>query len=255
MARVYLAMPHAGQLLPGALCASSEASKGPIMTRASGNSTLTHNFNSLWCDALNERKANGITHFAMCHYDINPEPWWVDKLLAEMDRVDADILSVVVPIKDARGLTSTGLGPIGRGGVKRLTIREIHQLPVTFSIEAFPIKGFYLAVNTGLWLARIDGIWPDSFPGFRVQNEIRRDSETGQFFAVFRPEDWLMSDWAHQQGLRVFATRAVSAGHFGWTEYRNDFAWGEWDEDQEHRNGVINGDHGLACAGYNPKYR
>jgi hypothetical protein len=235
MARPYLGIPHSGFLLPGALCASSQASRGPIIIRASGNSTLTHNFNSLWCDALNERKANGITHFAMAHYDVNPEPWWIDKLLVEMDRVEADILSVILPIKDPRGLTSTGLGPIGCGGVKRLTVREVQLLPITFSIEHFPIEGFYLAVNTGLWVARIDGDWPDEFPGFQVKNEIRRDPETGQFFAGFRPEDWLFSDWAHQQGLRVCATRVVSSGHWGWAEYKNDFPWGEWDEDLEHR--------------------
>jgi hypothetical protein len=211
--------------------------KHEIHAKAQGNSTLTHNFNTLWCEALNMRESHGVTHFAMCHADVKPEPWWVDLLLAEMNVVQADILSVVLPIKDARGLTSTGVGPIGKPGVKRFTMREIQDFPVTFSIDSLPASlGYYLAVNTGLWIAQIANPWADEFPGFKVENAITKGPD-GKFYATFRPEDWLMSDWAHKQGLQVFATTAIRASHAGYTEYENAGAWGEWDTDLEHPGG------------------
>lgn len=249
MNRVFVGFPHGVMLFPGALVAASQASAstGGIMARATGNSVLCHNFNTLWCDALNARKTHGVTHFAMCHYDVRPEPFWVDKLIAEMDRVDADIISTVLAIKDDRGLTSTGLGYDEDRNVRRLTMYEIHDLPETFSIHDVGPAVDYLAVNTGLWVARIDTGWPDAFPGFETRTSIIKGSD-GTFKPAFQPEDWLMSRWAHDFDLRVFATRAVKAWHCGIKEYPNDEAWGDWAYDHQNVKEQSDGNPSLASS-------
>ena len=71
-------------------------------------SVLTRAFNLLYAHALNERR-NGTSHFCLLHDDIVPEPFWLDEMLRLMERHDADVLSVVVPIKNEKGLTSTAL--------------------------------------------------------------------------------------------------------------------------------------------------
>ncbi len=50
-----------------------------------------------------------------------------------MDRVGADVIATVVPIKDNRGLTSTGLQDPDTLQIRRLTMTEVFRLPVTFS--------------------------------------------------------------------------------------------------------------------------
>lgn len=231
MHRVFVGFPHGGMLCPGALVAASQASKSDVMARAALNSILCHNFNTLWCDALNYRAQYGITHFAMCHYDIRPEPFWVDRLFELMEVHDADIVSAVVAIKDERGLSSTGVGNFDTRRVRRLTMREVYDLPATFSVR--DTGPDYLAVNTGLWLARIDTGWADGFPGFETHTAVRRDAE-GMYQPVARSEDWLMSRWAATSGLRVFATSAVRTFHGGFKEYSNDSPWGEWITDHNH---------------------
>jgi hypothetical protein len=242
MNKVFVGFPHGVMLYPGALVAASQATVLPVMARATGNSVLCQNFNMLWCDALNHRKTHGVTHFAMCHYDVRPEPFWVDKLIAEMDRVDADIISTVLAIKDDRGLTSTGIASYETSEVRRLTMHEVFDLPETFSVA--DTGGDYLAVNTGLWVARLES-WTDRFYGFETRTGISEQPD-GTFKAWFRPEDWLMSEQAYQLGLRVYATRAVKAWHCGVKEYGNDEPWGDWAFDHDNVEEVIRDNSGLA---------
>jgi hypothetical protein len=109
-ATVYLAVPHydclIAQALPGLMTASQ---RHRYILALEGGSLLALGFNQLWCRALNDRREGGITHFAMHHADIEAPAGWLDRLIDEQRRVDADVLSVVVPIKDGRGLTSTGV--------------------------------------------------------------------------------------------------------------------------------------------------
>lgn len=199
---------------------------------------ISHNFNVLWASALNERAEAGYTHFAMVHADINPQDGWLDALLDEMDRVDADILSVVIAIKDNRGLTSTGIRRPGSWGCRRLCMTEIMALPPTFcaadlaELEPDVATGHaFLAINTGLWVCRLPGAgWPDAFPGFSSRHRLAwRDHVC---YADFDSEDWRFSEWAANQGLRVFATRAVYATHHGDMGFPNDSAWGSWTTEQ-----------------------
>jgi hypothetical protein len=111
MARVFLAVPHYDALAPQAVAGLYGAShEGHVSSlNLEGGSLLALVFNRLWCRALNERHDKGLTHFAMHHADIQAPAGWIDTLLAQQERVGADVLSVVVPIKDGRGLTSTGV--------------------------------------------------------------------------------------------------------------------------------------------------
>ena len=110
--------PLVPQALPGLLQPSLGARK--VCLVVGGGSLLANSINRLWVQALNERTDHGWTHFAMHHADVQAPAGWVDTLADEMARVGADVISAVVPIKDYRGLTSTGwrdpgVGPHPRG--------------------------------------------------------------------------------------------------------------------------------------------
>lgn len=231
MARVFLAFPHCFAIVPEAIPSLMLASQRlrPNIN-INGLSLLAHNFNSLWCNALNQRQEKDITHFAMHHADISAMPLWLDVLLAEMDRVKADVLSAVVPIKDPTGLTSTGIQDPNTLRMTRFTMEEVCRFPVTFDAAATGNAGKYLMVNTGLFVCDFTKQWVEEVC-FEIKDRIVK-TESGQFQAKVWPEDWNFSHWCACKGLRVFATRAVKVDHHGRTRYSNDKPWGTWKSDQ-----------------------
>lgn len=234
-ARVYLAVPAYGPMPPQTVSSLYSAVRGnsPVVAdwtlRLEGGSLLALAFNRHWCLAMNQRASRGWTHFAMHHGDIEAAAGWLDVLVEEMERTGADILSVVNCIKDERGLTSTGIQNRKTGGVRRLTMKEIHALPETFDAGTAGAKeGECLAVNTGLMLIDLRKPWVDEFPGFTITDHLSRTTE-GKLVPLGMPEDWAMSLWAAEHGLKVLATRKVATAHYGGYGYRNDRVWGEWD--------------------------
>jgi hypothetical protein len=227
---VFVAVPYydhlVGPALPGLLQPSRQAVS--CLTLESG-SLLAMVFNHLWCQALNQRGIFGLTHFAMHHADIQAPPFWLDVLLAEMSRVQADLLSVVVPIKDQRGLTSTGSRHPVHGNIRRFTMKEIYDLPETFSIADTDNPDHWLMVNTGLWVCDFTKPWVTNVV-FSILDSIVH--EDGRFQARTLPEDWNFSGWCARQELRVFATRKVPVLHHGRSSYSNERVWGEWHTDQ-----------------------
>ncbi len=272
---IFLGIPNSGKIMPCCLMGISEAvKKHSIMLAPSQFGDIPQNFNILWCICLNNCQANQITHFAMAHTDILPGKGWLDTLIEEMDRVDADIMTGVVAIKDYRGLSTTGLRYPGIWGTRRFTMKEIHDLPETFCLEdcihlddhyrrdyrqawedvASDLSGnlshdeqrlcdmlatlrgervqkSILAINTGLWVCRFHHAgWTHAFPGFKSEHRIVwRD---GIFQPEFDSEDWLFSDWAASQGLKVYATRKVTTKHVGAFEFGNDTVWGSMKTDE-----------------------
>jgi hypothetical protein len=227
---VYLAHPNAGHIMPCSELGVLRATEGKhnIVVNPMQFGDIEHNFNMLWCDALNRRQSHGVTHFAMIHTDISPEFYWLDKLIEEMDRLDADVMATIIAIKDGRGLTTTGIRYPGVWGTRRFVMREILRLPETFCITDTDEPDQILAINTGLWVCRLPAAgWPDAFPGFTCAHRLLW--ENGKRIPNFDSEDWLASDWFASQGLRVFATRKVQCEHIGAMSYGNQQLWGEWE--------------------------
>lgn len=219
----------APEAIDGLACASSTIRWYRDLAKSS---VLPHGFDMLWETCLNNRNL-GFTHFAMHHSDIQSPVNWLDMLYEEMERVGADLISVVSPIKDDRGLTSSGLRR-SDCSIRRFTMKEIMRLPETFTqsdlLGLAPIgETGQLMVNTGLWLCRL-GPWVDKFPGFAMLTAIDTELD-GKKKSKMLPEDWNFSRWLAENNIRVFLTRKVSIDHWGRKAFNNREAWGTWETD------------------------
>lgn len=238
---VMLAMPHNGQLVYGAaqgLFRASERHDVRIQNVASSN--LAGGFNTIWCAALNGYLDGEITHVAFLHADIAPDDCWVDKLIEVMDERGVSLVSSISPIKDSRGLTSSGIGypGVSWSPLRRFTMREVSQFPESFNVDDIGFPGMVLLHNTGCWVADLRD------PLFQSRNE--KDEATayftlrdrvvlheGRWLSQAESEDWFFSRRLHELGVKTCMTRRVGLTHVGWNGYRNDFAWGEWSEDEQ----------------------
>ena len=206
-------------------------------TRARG-SLLCLNFNRAWADALN-RRSDGVTHFALQHDDITPEPGWADTLADILDATGADAVCPVIPLKDRRGLTSTGVMlPGSMGRTRRLTLREAHALPTVFGVSearaglAIDDPFAVLLINTGLLVVRLDRPWVERFPGFQNGYDGVHRGPDGRWRAGCFSEDWTFSAWCAGNGVKTLATTAVRCVHHGHDgDYPNGPAWGDCDTD------------------------
>lgn len=227
---VFVGIPCKGQVAHGLLTACLT----PINKRRvkvsivpSSYSILTHNFNTLYCAALNNRE-NGVTHFCMVHDDIIPENHWLEKMLVIMERVGADILSAISPIKNDKGMTSTALdigNPTPYWTSKRITMHETYnKYPPTFTHEK-------LLVNTGLMLVDLRKPWVEQV-WFENIDRIEPDPRDPTKLCVRTvPEDWNFSRKARDLGAHIYATSEVKLRHVGSLEYHNQEAWGRLKED------------------------
>ena len=221
-AKIFVAMPSYGQISAKAGARFWHASRQRgVRYVQEGCSLLAHNFNALWCTALNSDPRPD--YFAMQHADIEPQEHWLDTLIEELDAHDLDVLSVVIPFKSPDGLTSTAIGDgpcEPRMPARRLVMREVQQLPETFTSEDV---GGPLLINTGLWVCRF-GDWAQDVC-FTINDWVEPDS-TGFYRCYVEPEDWNFSRQLHRLGVRVGATRKIAAKHWGevgfdnqWTAY------------------------------------
>lgn len=226
-----------------------------VITATRGSSLIPGSCNVLLCNALNLREEHGLTWFALLHADIAPEHFWLDKLITEAEKHDADMMSVVVPIKDQKGLTSTAIAnpAQGRGQFCRLTQRQVWHpdFPETFDIhaaadalESLPgglrvpnVPRIGLSLNTGCMLMRINRPWFDSDPlevyfenldwiEWHTAPDGRRERRQRDV-----SEDWRFSERLRNAGGRLFATRVVRVVHKGLAGFPNDKAWGELEND------------------------
>lgn len=194
---------------------------------------LTHGFNIAWAEALNVRDSGvSVTHFAMIHDDIEPDPFWIDTLIAELEEHDADACSAIVPIKHDKGCTSTAVATDDRWSPRRLTMHEVFDLPETITAEDV---GGPLLLNTGLWVVKITEPWAEKVC-FRFENRIRH--ENGRHTSESLPEDWLNSYDLNDWGCKLVATRKVKLVHNGSSDYPNDRPWGAWNRDEAYYNKI-----------------
>lgn len=230
-ARVFLACPRYGAVVFEAAFAAFQASQDhAVMLWPSEDSRLPYSFNKLWCAALNTRKEHGWTHFAMLHSDVAAERLWLDTLIAEQQWVGVQVLAAVIPIKDERGVTSTGLYHRETEALRRLTLHEVHKLPLTFRAADTACPEDALVVNTGCWVCDFTQPWVEQVR-FRFVDEIRRLPD-GTFDARTMAEDWDFSLQLDHLGVSVAATRRVSLKHYGSQGYSNAEPWGSWTQDE-----------------------
>jgi hypothetical protein len=183
----------------------------------SASSLLTNAFNTCYVEALNRRPL--VTHFLLLHADVIPlDSGWPLRLVSEMERLGAGVLSVALPIKSETGITSTALeNPRDHWRPRRLTTAEIQAKPVSWTAPD-------LLVNTGLLLIDIRNDWAEKIC-FTICDELRKVD--GKWIAEVEPEDWNFSRQCRKLDVDVWATRLVRALHIGRKSYRNDLVWGE----------------------------
>lgn len=248
---VALAMPRAGGITEGAaqgfylwpMRPGKDGTCRCIQLQAS-SSLLNHCFNTLWASALSFREKIGLTHFAMIHSDVSPDRFWLNTLLDELTRLDADVVSAVIPMKDHKGLTSTGIQTDDPWETRRLTMREVMNLPETFSAKDV---GGPLALNTGLWVCDFTKPWCEDLV-FNSRERIVRKSD-GDYESQVISEDWLMSQRLNQLGCKLYATRKVGVSHEGSIGFTNEYAWGQWDRDETHYRRMAKTDEPVVVNG------
>lgn len=202
-------------------------------------------FNILWTDAINCYELGRITHFAMLHGDLQPDEdqRWLDVLIDEMDARDAELVSAHSPIKDHRGLTSSGIcDPTNPwGAYRRFTQREIlHELPETFdnSLAGYPDRP--LLHNTGCWVADLrkpvfHGVRDDG--SLRVMFEfperiVRNGNNTWEHHQ--ESEDWRLSRMLWELGAKnTWITRKVRLTHHGAMAWPNWIDFGNYTDGDE----------------------
>lgn len=214
----------------------------PFFYQPCASSLLAFGFNVLWAHALNRRAEHGHRWFAMIHADIEPVPGWIDTLIAEAEKHDADVMSAVVPIKGPSGSLSTALADTDEPWelLCRLTTRQANhpEFPVTFdadtcadALRRLPgelqsdLSPTRLLVNTGCFVARLDQSWSEGVR-FTVRDEIVRCAD-GAFRPRFIPEDWDFSVQVARMGGKVMATKAVPITHHGEMAFRSTDQWGQ----------------------------
>lgn len=235
-AKVLVGMPGSSLCFgaaQGLLAASLGRHEVQIMN--SGNSW--DNFNTLWAAALNAFEQGMFTHFAMIHTDVIPCPGWIDVLMDELDDRRADLCSAIIPIKDSRGATTTGIGDPADSWspFRRFTVRELMTMPETFSAGDVGYEGWPLLHTSGLWVADLsrevfrqtdaDG---NLIAIFEFQRRIARRDD-GKWEVACESEDWYFSRRLWELGANTIATRKVSLRHAGGVEYANDEPWGSYE--------------------------
>ena len=241
--KVILGFPRGGSVEYGAVRGAFMASREhELLIQDVPTSLPTCGFNALWCQALNKATTAECTHFAMLHADVSPENGWLDTMLREMDRLDADLISAPVAIKDQRAVTSTA---IGQRGVtwhahRRLTVKEAARLPETFCLEdtCYRPPEYQLLHNTGCWVADLRKcvFYQRSAAGellahFTVNDRIV--GEPGSFAAEVEPEDWFFSRRLDEIGAKTYVTRKVKIDHEGSQSFPNHGSWGLYDNDKD----------------------
>ncbi len=234
--KVMLGSPSGGMMLYGAAKSMFLAARQHDVTIVDSQSS-GGNLNKLWCSALAEGENGTYSHFAMLHADIciGDGQWWIDIMCEEMDRLDADLISVAIPIKDQRGVTSSGIGNPNNPWepYRRFTVTEVCNFPETFNEADAGYPGWPLLHNNGCWMADLrKPVWYRLLPNgeapvyFQFVERITRSPE-GQWWYAQESEDWYFSRKLHEVGAKTYVTSKVKLTHHGNLAFPN---WGDWGE-------------------------
>lgn len=232
---IHLGMPCTGEMTVGAAHGFHRCTRRKnhhVQLLAVAGSLACMNFNRLWCWTLNAARKGRVDYFAMQHSDVEPQEYWLDPLVDELEARGLDVLGVVAPIKDPRGRTSIAVAHPSGDPWRiryRLTMDEVHRLPETFTSGDV---GGPLLINTGLWVCKFNPDWADKV-FFTVNDRIMIDRD-GDYVVQAEPEDWFVSRLFHELGLNVGCTRKVELWHRGGVAYGNATPWGNDRFDKEY---------------------
>jgi len=204
-------------------------------TWCEGSGSSWDNFNVLLCEALNLAEQGEITHWAMLHADVNPEDGWLDVLVDEAERTQSSFASVVCPLKNSTGVTSSGIGdPTDNWRPwRRFTMSEVQALPETFTAADAGYPGWPLLHNNGCCLfdlrdRRFFTVDAENVlkPAWIFPKRVIRNAE-GRFVLQGESEDWYMSRMLWEMGVPSALTRKIRLEHIGLSRFPNDSAWGQ----------------------------
>lgn len=197
--------------------------------------------NILLTAALNSaEEGQPFTHIGIMHNDVVPENGWVDILMEEMDRTECDLISVVTPIKDLEGKSSTAIDSYDDPFLvhRRIMMNEVFRLPETFDNVDCGYPDRNLLINTSCFIMRFTEPWATATNedgslklNITSEDKIRR-REDGKWMAYHSPSDWHLSRTVIQLGGKVMATRKVKLKHIGDLPYTNEQPWGTFDTDK-----------------------
>jgi len=233
--RIVLGMPGYGKQTASAGRAFWRSCRDmtTVCSQYQPGSLLACNFNQLWCLALNKsHQGERVDYFAMIHDDIGAEDFWLDSLIDELEAKQLDVLGVVVPIKDNRGLSSVALHrPDDNWNIEcRLSMHDVYQLPGTFTSD--DLNGSPLLLNTGCWVAKWNQSWCRQVH-FEINDRIVFDVPQNCYRPEVESEDWFFSRQLNEIGLKIGATRKIAVKHEGDIEFLNTRPWGSLAFDNE----------------------
>ncbi len=244
--RIYLAVPG-HQICWGTVTGVINSTNDHIVTPFNGGFGFSgqEDFNLLWADAHNLFHEGKITHFAMMHGDITPDPEqrWLDILLEEMDARKATLVSSISPIKDSRGVTSSGIADLDDPWhpYRRFTLKEVHEsLPETFDNVGAGYPDRPLLHNTALWVCDLrkkcfhkltDTNELDLYFNFPTRAVLGTD---GKLQHQRESEDWRFSADLWRRGIKdTYITRRVKLTHHGKMDFSNAKVWGMFNDGDE----------------------
>lgn len=246
--QVYLAIPGVNFVwgtVTGVIRCTDQHVVHPRNEAGRGGYACMVDFNGLWTEALNWYDQGKITHFAMLHGDLTPcsEQYWLDELIDIMDAKRSPLVSALVPIKDQRGVYSSGIGdPLQPyGAYRRFTAREVQrELPETFNNRLAGYPDRPLLHNTGCWVCDL------RHPVFHRLNEdgsrkflfafperIVKGAD-GEWVRQQESEDWFFSRLLWECGEHnTWMTRRVRLQHHGNMVWPNDIEFGNYVHDDD----------------------
>lgn len=238
-----------GQFCWGAVSGLLDASRRH-QTLCINNGNGFDDMNALWAQAQNLYEAGKITHFAMLHSDVVPMAYWLDVLIGEMEDRSLDMISAIIPIKDARGVTSSGIGSLSNpwGAFRRFTMRETMSIPEMLQLSDTPYADDpdkFLLHNTGCFVCdlrnplfsstREDGSLRCFFDFPTKITRSEQGPNAGQWINHRESEDWFFSRAVHELGGKTALTRRVTLAHRGALDYINYAPWGDYEVDENTR--------------------
>jgi len=266
MYRVLLGVPGSGMLCETASQASHWSSAHHRVHRFPSNQSGP-NFNACLQMALNECQEGHYDFFAMMHTDVavvneietcrdchGEKCWecahvgkriynrWLDILIEEQQKVDADFISVPMAIKSIEHCTSSGIGnPANRWNPwRRFCTNEFKNWPTTFCADDIGYGDKYLLHNNAFCLfdMRKPLWWETDSSGciramFNLTEDIRRNPLTGVWERRFESEDWAFSRRLWELGARTYITSRIATLHHGSFSYENNCQVGTWQNGDE----------------------